>query len=152
MEQDKRECGSCTKCCEGWLNGEAYGHKFYPGQPCFFKKEGGCSIYKDRPENPCKSYKCLWLTDENIPHWMKPDQINAILTHRIEEGIGYIDVTEAGEKLRVEVLNWIVMFALNKKANLQYKISGGVNRIGVSEFTAAKQSSPKTEITVRSAK
>ena len=98
-----------------------------------------------------KSYKCLWLTDENIPYWMKPDQINAILSFREENGIGYIDVQEAGEKLRVEVLNWLIMFALNKKANLQYRINGGVNRIGVPEFTASMQSSPKTEITVLSA-
>jgi hypothetical protein len=86
---------------------------------------GGCSIYEDRPENPCKSYKCQWLIDENI---------NAVISFREKGGRGYLHVIEAGEKLRVEVLNWLVHFAIEKKANIQYAIDGGVNCIGDSQF------------------
>jgi hypothetical protein len=38
----------------------------YSGVPCHFKKNGGCGIYKDRPKNPCKQYKCEWLKDIEI--------------------------------------------------------------------------------------
>ena len=63
----KRSCGSCTKCCEGWLSGEALGHKFYPGKPCHFIAIGkGCSVYAKRPQEPCVSYKCGWISNEAV--------------------------------------------------------------------------------------
>ena len=137
MEQQKRECGSCTKCCDGWLVGEALGHKFWPSKPCHFKGATGCTVYENRPEHPCKTYNCQWLIDDAIPNWMKPNEINAIITNREANGIKYLDVQEAGEKLRVEVLNWIVMFALSKNVNIQYRIESFPNRIGSKEFDQA---------------
>lgn len=133
----KRECGTCNKCCEGWLTGEAHGKPFWPGRPCHFLTAGKCGIYKTRPDSPCKSYHCLWLVDEEVPGWMKPDEVNAILTVREVNGTSFLDLTEAGEKLRSEVLSWAVMFALGKNANLRYQIAGGSNRIGSQEFLAA---------------
>ena len=63
----KRECGTCTKCCEGWLTGEALGHNFYPGKPChFLAVNKGCTVYAKRPKDPCSSYKCAWLANEDI--------------------------------------------------------------------------------------
>lgn len=137
MEQVKRECGSCTKCCDGWLIGEAHGHKFWPSKPCHFKATNKCAIYESRPEKPCKTYNCQWLMDDAIPYWMKPNEINAIITNREVKGIKYFDIQEAGEKLRVEVLNWIVMFALSRNVNIQYRIDSFPNRIGTKEFDQA---------------
>ena len=36
----KKECGTCTKCCEGWLGANIKGHEMYPGKPCFVAYSG----------------------------------------------------------------------------------------------------------------
>ncbi len=131
-----RECGTCTKCCEGWLHGNAYGKPFWRGRPCHYLSAGKCSIYGNHPEDPCKTFKCQWLTNNDIPGWMKPDDINAIFTSRTKDGLDYLEITEAGEKLHVEVLSWAIMYALQHNINLQYAIDGGTNRIGSSAFLA----------------
>jgi len=131
----KRKCGDCTKCCEGNLSGNALGHSFYPGKPCHFISIGqGCTVYEKRPIEPCVTYKCLWLSDENIPEWFKPNEINAILDTRKIENIDYINVLEAGETLRADVLSWVIMYALNNGLNLRWTIKNGSNYIGSSEF------------------
>ena len=132
---EPRSCGSCTRCCEGWLHGSAHGHKFWPGRPCHFF-DGKCSIYGKHPDDPCKTFRCMWLADSNIPGWLKPDLVNAILVRRRKDDIDYIEINEAGEKLRVEVLSWAVMYCLANKLNLQYKIDGGINRVGSQQFLA----------------
>lgn len=130
----KRECGSCNKCCEGWLYGEAYGHRFYPSSPCHFLTDGKCSIYPKRPEDPCKVYKCEWLTNNQVPGWMKPNKVNAILSAKKINGIDYILVTEAGETLRSDVLCWIMIYCLNNQKNLEFSLKGGKYHIGSKEF------------------
>jgi hypothetical protein len=132
-----RQCGDCTKCCEGWLLGEAYGHKFWAGRPCYFMGKGKCTIYEKRPESPCKSYKCMWLIDENIPEWFKPNEINAIMSWREKDNIRYIELNEAGETLRSDVLSWTIQYVLNNNLNLLYKIKGGWNKIGQQDFLQA---------------
>lgn len=134
MELEKRSCGSCTKCCDGWLHGEAHGHRFWPGRPCHFVGESGCSIYKDRPHDPCKTYSCEWLINDDIPLWMKPDKINAILTKKRKKGVEYVEVSEAGEKLRVEVLDWLVFYGIAKKKNIKYYLSGTFNKLGFGDL------------------
>jgi hypothetical protein len=70
---------------------------------------------------------------------MKPDNVNAILVWRKEDNIDYLDISEAGEKLRAEVLSWAIMFCLQNNYNLQYMIDGGVNRIGSKSFLGQEQ-------------
>lgn len=131
----KRECGTCTKCCEGWLTGEALGYKFYQGKPCHFVAIGkGCAVYAKRPKDPCVSYKCAWLTNDAIPEWMKPSEINTIIDERIEEGIKYLSVNEAGSKLDSAVLTWIIEYALANQLNLLWTVNGGEHWIGSPEF------------------
>lgn len=65
---------------------------------------------------------------------MQPSNVNAILVWRKKNDIDYLDLSEAGEKLNVEVLSWAIMYCLKNKFNLQYMIDGGVNRIGSQEF------------------
>jgi uncharacterized cysteine cluster protein YcgN (CxxCxxCC family) len=125
-----RSCDGCTKCCEGWLHGEAHKHFFWPGRPCHFKSQKGCSIYQNRPDNPCKSFKCEWLMNEVVPVWMKPDQINAIIVVRQENDKIFWEVSEAGSKLDSKVLSWLFMlFHEGKIPNLRYQIEGGWNSI-----------------------
>lgn len=132
----KRSCGDCTKCCEGWLSGEALGQKFYIGRPCHFVAIGqGCSVYAKRPKEPCQVYKCGWLDNEDVPLWMKPNEINAIVDFRITEtGLKYMVLNEAGAVLSAQVLTWAITYALSKNLNLYWKVNGGGHWIGSPEF------------------
>ena len=134
-----RKCGSCHKCCEGHLRGEAHGHTFWQSRKCHFLCAAGCSIYETRPDVPCKSYKCMWLKDEEqqIPEWMKPDEANAILTWRNVKKVQFIELIEAGENMRAEVLRWAIQYALNNKLNIHYQVNSGWNKIGDPEFLEA---------------
>lgn len=131
----KRSCGDCTKCCEGYLTGEALGHSFYRGKPCHFISIGkGCGVYAQRPKEPCQKYKCAWLSDEGIPEWMKPNEIGSIVDYREIEGISYISITDAGQPISPKVLTWFIHYALSKQLNLLWYIDGGINFIGSKDF------------------
>lgn len=141
----KRSCGDCTKCCEGWLQGEALGHKFYQGRPCHFLAIGkGCTVYAKRPKDPCQSYKCGWLQNEEIPEWMKPSEINAIVDFRDIEGIPYLRVKEAGQILSSKVLTWVIQYAISKNMNIYWEVDGGKNWLGSPEFQEALLKDSKT--------
>jgi hypothetical protein len=131
-----RSCDGCAKCCEGWLHGEAYGHAFYRGRPCFFLNKT-CSIYDTRPEDPCRTFKCSWLAEDIFPHWMKPDLVNIIITKRQVGDFLYYEIVEAGSTIDSKTLNWLIQWALNTDNNLVYQIEGGPNRIGSQEFLKA---------------
>jgi len=75
----ERNCDGCTVCCDGWLAGKANEHYFYPGQKCHYVSDKGCTIYENRPEIPCKTFSCGWLLDKEIPEWMKPSSIQAVI-------------------------------------------------------------------------
>lgn len=139
IENKPRSCGDCSACCQGWLHGEAHGYAFWPGRQCHFNGKNGCTIYEDRPENPCKSFKCGWLANEiRVPAWMRPDQCKVILSHQQKQGIPYILATEVGETLNPEVLSWLFMEYLNGNiGNFAYQLNGGMNFVGSDEFLNA---------------
>lgn len=132
-----RECGECTACCEGWLQGEAYGHKFYKGTPCYFLQKS-CTIYDNRPEDPCKNYKCTWLGDTILPMWMRPDMSGVIVTRREFRESFYFIISNTKKDLNSRVLNFLIIWSLNNNYNIQYWIDGGEYRIGSNEFLEAK--------------
>jgi len=123
-------------CCQGWLHGQAYEHTFYPGKPCHFACERGCSIYEQRPDIPCKSYKCAWLTDSFFPEWFKPNISNVICTWRNwKENESYLEVIECGKKLDSKILSWLFIQHVNGNLqNFTYKLDGGNNVAGTNEF------------------
>lgn len=131
-----RSCGNCTKCCEGYLEGTVKEKSFYKGKPCHFVSiSKGCSIYKDRPKDPCSTYQCMWKQTEDLPLWMKPSDVNAIIDKRkTPNGLQYISVNEAGFRLDSRVLTWIIEYALKSNQNLLWKVDGGNHWIGSSEF------------------
>jgi hypothetical protein len=133
----ERHCGDCKACCEGWLSGKIYNIDMYPGKPCHFVCETGCSIYKDRPEDPCKNYGCLWLEDTNVPGWMKPNKCGVILTHKKIKNIDYIEATETYKKMESEILSWLVMQFVNHNINVCYSIDRTRHWIGSKEFIKA---------------
>ncbi len=133
----KRECGNCTKCCEGWLAGDAYGHSFYKGKPCHFIAIGkGCTIYTERPKEPCVSYSCAWLKTADFPEWLKPSEVNAIIDFKkiMNTEIDFIKIHEAGETLRSDVLSWVINYATSKGYNLYWTVNGANYWAGSHEF------------------
>jgi hypothetical protein len=137
----KRECGTCTKCCEGYLVGEALGHSFSSGKPCHFVAIGtGCTVYSKRPKDPCVEYKCDWLTNLDIPEWLKPNMSNVIIDQRTFENFSYLYMHEAGSVVSSKVLNWFIQYVLNNQLNAVWQIEGGENYIGTKEFVNFVQS------------
>lgn len=72
-----RTCGTCTLCCK--VMSVAALHKPF-GVWCDHCSPGrGCRIYEDRPAE-CRTFKCLWLSDESLgPEW-KPERSKLVLT------------------------------------------------------------------------
>lgn len=143
LTERPRQCGSCTKCCEGWLFGEAHGTYFQKGRPCHFMGEGCCTIYNHRPETPCQSFRCEWLANPAVPEWMKPDRCNALLRSASHHGIHSWHLTEAGQRLDSRVLAWVITHCLAHKINLIFEVDGGSYKIGGPDFIAAFEHQPE---------
>lgn len=151
----KKACGECTACCSGALGGEAHGHKFFKGRPCFFLTQKGCGIYEDRPQQPCVSYKCGYLNEAFFPEWMRPDICGAIATQRVfrynekvkaedgtestvERHIPYVHVMEYKGPITGKTILWFFQKYLEGMIpNLMIDLEGGVHRIGRPDFLAA---------------
>jgi hypothetical protein len=132
-----RECGECTKCCEGSLLLTVRGKSVNKSNPCHFlstlNKCGGCTIYEERPE-VCKTFKCEWLVNPEIPEWMKPSLVNTIVINQDQADVHYFEVVETDGKIDSVVLNWIFLFALRNKINLKYTVNHEVNNFGSADF------------------
>jgi len=94
----------------------------YPGRPCqFVNIGGGCTIYKDRPKEPCKTYQCLWLVDESIPEYLKPTNSNVILTSVQVDGIEYVELLPTGKEVHEDILTWFILWGLERGLNLLWQ-------------------------------
>lgn len=132
----ERQCGDCTECCKGYVWGEAHGKKFYAGRPCFYKGEKGCTIYENRPHDPCVTFRCGWLdAPDKFPEWLKPS-ISKLLAvkQRTKNGIQYYKILECGQQIDAIHLNYLVILALNDGVNVQIQIAGGYAQYGSHEF------------------
>ena len=135
----KRECGECDICCDGWLVTNVLGQDLWPGRPCHFKRNG-CTIHEQRPHDPCRKFECAWLADNNIPEWMQPNKIKAIFIVREFNGQKYLNVMECGQQLDSRVLSWLFMQHINKRLiNFRYQVAGGWNYVGTPEFVTEMQ-------------
>jgi hypothetical protein len=119
-----RQCGTCTKCCDGTLSGSINGHEMGFGKPCYYLTIGkGCNIYENRPQEPCKRYECAWISDENIPDFMKPENSNCILDYKEENKIKYLRLTESTIPYTAEVLSWCINYAKLNNLNFAWSIN-----------------------------
>lgn len=133
----QRDCGDCAACCSGTLRGEAKGIPFYPGAPCQFTTGSSCTIYADRPQ-ACQDFRCVWLDNEDIPAWMRPDLANGIMTRRRANGIDYVDLHEVSDqRISATTLSWYVAWAIPRFENVKWTIQGGWRAVGSPEFLAA---------------
>jgi hypothetical protein len=142
-----RKCDGCTECCrgyfypnvgEGWWNKKTPDSKPTPaivdGNPlgfrqCAFVSDNGCTIHETKPESPCKRYECGWLKNSNIPEEFKPNKSKVIITEKVkvqDDGSKSLfwDVTECGQKIDAEILNWILIYSEKNNIPLKYRING----------------------------
>ena len=135
-----RECGSCTKCCDGFASAVIYGHAMGSGVPCHFVNIGkGCGIYKDRPKL-CKTFKCNWLVNDEIPENLQPNitgSMPALLS--TPDGVQYILITNVGNDPREDVLDWYKKYSESKGYGLAYTISGVKQFFGTDEFVEERK-------------
>lgn len=77
----QRTCQTCTACCEGHLHLNKELASSDANSECLHCTQSGCAIYTDRPQNPCRTFECLWLTANSpLPEWMRPDASRVIVT------------------------------------------------------------------------
>lgn len=139
IQQLQRNCGSCTACCDGWLQIEVRGHKVEPGKPCPFSVDKQCSIYTDRPQHPCREFICGWLVASSpLPEWMRPDKSNMILlaANFLWRGLPVDVVVAVGDRPRTKALDWIKKFNWDQKRLLIFQVKEEWYAFGPSAFQA----------------
>ena len=106
-----RHCGSCTACCEGWITSTNI--RMSPGSPCAHCTSGGCAIYTERPENPCRTFECGWLREGSpLPDHFRPDQCGAIVVFDQEIlGMKVFAAAPTGAEIPAQTMNWLQDFA-----------------------------------------
>lgn len=145
-KKNSRSCDGCTKCCEGWLTAEIHGEMMYPGKPCQNCDPGvGCTDYKNRPANPCKDYMCLWRAEDVVPLEFKPSVVNSLITRAEINGIPYLVLVEAGEKMRAEVVAWFIVFVSSRGINAEWQIDGKSYYSGHPQFLEIMHNRDKAE-------
>jgi len=105
-----RACAGCTKCCDGWLSGSAYGYKFDAKNKCVFMNKG-CSIYPFRPDDPCKTFECQWKSNRALPEWLKPDKSGVILLKKYIDIFDYLMVVPAGKTIGKNIHDWAKQYS-----------------------------------------
>jgi hypothetical protein len=131
----KRECGSCTACCDGWMAGVIYGHEMKPGVRCHFVQDGGCSIYERRPQSPCKSFVCGWMTPGNpFPEEFRPDRLGVIIVPiKWRDRQAYL-LRSAGRDADPALLEWMERFSRQTGRPFFHEQAGEKIGFGPAEF------------------
>jgi hypothetical protein len=135
----ERSCGSCTACCDGWLQIEVRGHRIRPGQPCPFSVAHQCSIYSERPQHPCREFVCGWLVASSpLPDWMRPDKSDMILlaANFTWHGLPVDVAVAAGSRPKQKALDWLKKFSSEKKRLLIYQMEQDWFAFGPPAFQA----------------
>jgi hypothetical protein len=130
-----RSCGSCTACCDGWLTANIRGHDVRPGVPCHFRGAGGCTIYQDRPADPCAEFVCGWLLNGSpFPESFRPDRLGVIiLAKRWRDGIAYV-LAPAGRAPDAKLLDWMREYSTATGRPFLFNMSGRPQGFGSPEF------------------
>ena len=96
--------------------------QMHPGKPCRHLQGGCCSIYPDRPDNPCRNFDCGWkMPNSPMPDDMRPDQCGAIVV--LGQDLGRWRVIRAvavGWTIPPPTLQRLKRFALSAKMCLIY--------------------------------
>jgi len=144
-----RTCSECTACCDGWLKINVRGRDVFPGNPCPFSVAHKCSIYEDRPVDPCQQFVCGWLADKSpLPEWMRPDKANLILLPANFQwrGIPVHVAVAVGARPKDKAINWLKDFCRKSHRPLIFQMHDEWIAYGPPQFQtemAARLSSRK---------
>ncbi len=130
-----RSCGTCTACCDGWLTATIRGHEMRVGVPCHFRGTGGCTIYEDRPADPCRGFHCAWRLGGNpFPESFRPDRLGVIiLAKRWRDRVAYY-LRPAGRELDASLLEWMRSHSEATGTPFLFEVNGRYRGFGSAEF------------------
>jgi hypothetical protein len=135
MQPAQRQCGSCTACCDGWVEGTVYGHEMKPGVPCHFRGEGCCTIYDRRPQDPCRKFVCGWLMPGSpFPDSFRPDQLGVMIVATQWRGRRAFILKSAGRDPDAAMLTWMRSFSVESGMPFFYEQQGERFGFGPPEF------------------
>lgn len=126
LQTRSRSCAGCTMCCQGWLTGEAYGHRFAPGRPCGWLNKSGCTIYENRPYSPCQTFECEWKRRSSIDPSLRPDLVGVIMISRMHGVHEYIRVIESRGSVPDRVHEWAQSYSNEQAVNIVVPVTGGM--------------------------
>ena len=119
----KRHCGDCIACCDGRLVLDIFGKRLI-GRPCHYVSNKGCTIYKHRPKNPCKTFNCGWLRDEHFkyPAFLKPNRSGFILMDwkKTKKGIPFIIAISGKDGYSNEAFLWLIDHCNKENLNIEF--------------------------------
>jgi hypothetical protein len=82
-----RSCGTCTLCCKVY---DVPSLSKPAGKWCPHCLPGkGCGIHQTRPDH-CRSFFCLWMTDNRLPPEWKPERSRFVMS--IDPGTRFLNV------------------------------------------------------------
>lgn len=89
-----KTCDGCVACCNGTFVLSVHGEEVGRKSPCsrICPEKRGCSDYENRP-SVCSEFKCLWLTQDELPEWLKPSNCGMLL-RRLN---GYLEIHSVNE-------------------------------------------------------
>jgi hypothetical protein len=132
---NSKSCSTCTKCCEGYLSANIKGHIMDLGKPCpFVMKDVGCGDYENRPINPCVKFQCEWRRNPYFDDWLSPKNSGVVFTRSELKGLEYLKITEAGNSISQEIIDWAIKYAQKNQLNLSWNVETKFYWVGSSEF------------------
>ena len=132
---EKRQCGTCTACCDGWVEGTIRGYEMKEGVACHFRGEGCCTIYDERPQEPCRRFICGWLAGGSpFPESFRPDRLGVmVVATKWRNRPAYI-LRSAGRDPDEALLTWMRGFSARSGAPFFYEQNGERFGFGPPEF------------------
>lgn len=132
-----RECGTCTKCCEGHLASVINGKPMYPGNPCIILQIGkGCGDYENRPVQPCRTFECEWLVNPAVPEILKPEHSGVIITWQKINDMRFLKMTKAPNEPNTDATTWFIKYLLMNGINGAWDSDTKKYWVGSPEFMA----------------
>jgi hypothetical protein len=107
----------------------------YPGKPCFFVTIGkGCNDYENRPDFPCKDFKCEWIVNDSMPEHLGPKDTNILIVKDVVNDIKYSRAVVAGDKVDNQAIHWYIDYYRNNLENFWFELNRKNYVIGSEDF------------------
>src|SRR2546427_4982612 len=111
----RRQCGTCTACCDGWVAGN--------------------TIYAQRPVEPCRNFVCGWLMpDSPFPEEFRPDRLGVMAVPTRWRARPAFILCSAGRDPDERLLEWMREFSSRTGAPFFYEQRGERFGFGPPEF------------------